>query len=230
MMSARERRMRRLEVRQELGEPGDGYIETADDKLSFSSADVHRLSQGVSTQWLAKAFRLTRYVVEKKLVGVAPISTGRYNQPLYDLPTAASYLLPPRVDVKGYLKTAKTSELPEHLREAVWNAKLKSQRWEEKAGHLWRTENVMAFFGEILADVRDKLQLIPDRVERLTGLSIEQYRLIRNTVDEVQEEIYDRIIDISKRTTIQAQIHEEGLAEEDDGTVTSNGRDTSDFI
>lgn len=197
----------------------DGYVEGPQDKLSFSSKDLHRIATGVSIQWLAKAFRMTRHNVGKRIVDLKPVGTGDYGQPLYDLPEAAQLLVEPIVDVKTYLKTAKPSELPENLRETVWNSKLKSQRWEEKAGHLWRTENVMTFFGEILSDIRDRLQLIPDKVERMQGLSIENYRLIRHAVDEVQEEIYDRIVTMAKTTTIKSQLHDEKIDRDEDDLV-----------
>jgi hypothetical protein len=218
---ARLRRKKRRDMDDLIGDiaEDDGYIESPQDKLSFSSKDLHRISGGVSIQWLAKAFRMTRHNVQKSLGDIRPVGVGDYGQPLYDLPEAAQLLVAPIVDIKKYLKTAKTSELPENLREAVWNSKLKAQRWEEKAGHLWRTENVMSFFGDILADIRDRLQLIPDKVERMHGLTIENYRLIRHAVDEVQEEIHDRIVAMAKTTTIKSQLHDEKIDRDEDDLI-----------
>lgn len=189
--------------------PPSREIEKAEeDGFSLSSKDIHRIYGGVSVQWLAKAFRLTRHVVEKKIGDLRPIGTGDYGNPLYNLVEAASYLVEPRFDLDAYLADIKPERLPEKLRETVWNAKLKQQRWEEKAGDLWRTETMMAAFGEVLMEIRTKLQQIPDRVERLTGLSIEQYKLIRSAVDEVQEEVYDHIVKFSEGRRTPNQLGE----------------------
>lgn len=195
----------------------DDYTPSREDKLSFRSQDVHRINGGVSVQWLARAFRTTRHIVNKKLANnVRPIGTGEQGQPLYDLPEAAQYLVEPLVDIKEYLRTAKPDQLPDNLRETVWNSKLKRQRWEEKAQHLWRTEVIMGKFAEVLADVRMRLQQIPDRVERITGLSIEQYRLIRNAIDEVQEEIFSEITALNKGVQTFNQLHDEPVTDADE--------------
>lgn len=220
--NARLRRKRRRDFDDLIGSPvddDDALIEFPEDKLSFSSKDLHKIAAGVSVQWLAKAFRMTRHNVGKRIVDLKPMGTGEYGQPLYDLPAAAQLLVEPIVDIKAYLKTAKPSELPENLRETVWNSKLKSQRWEEKAGHLWRTENVMSFFSEILADVRDRLQMIPDKVERLHGLTIENYRLIRHEIDEVQEELHGNILKMAKTTRIKSQLHDERIDRDEDDLI-----------
>lgn len=184
-----------------------------DEGFSLSSRDIHRIYGGVSVQWLAKAFRLTRHVVEKKIGDLRPVGVGDYGNPLYNLVDAAAYLVEPRIDMDKFLADIKPDKLPEKLRESFWAAKLKQQRWEEKAGHLWATETVMEVFGEVLMEIRTKLQQIPDRVERLTGLSIEQYRLIRAAVDEVQEEVYDHIVKFSERSRTPNQL---GAAREEE--------------
>lgn len=184
------------------------------EKLSFSARDVHLLKQGVSVQWLARAFRMTRHHVEKKLRACPVQSMGDWGNPMYDLVEAAAYLVEPKVDIKEYLKTAKDEDLPEKFRESVWNSKLKKQRWEEKAGHLWRTEYIMDRMGEVLANTRQSVQQIPDRVERIAGLSIEQYRIVRNATDEVLTQIYEEIVAMQEGASTFNQLHDEALPDE----------------
>ncbi|MFC3724393.1 DUF1441 family protein [Neoaquamicrobium sediminum] len=180
------------------------------EQISLRTADVHSVVGGVSLPWLMKAFRLGRGTAERKLMGCAPIGTGKHGTPLYDLPEAAAYLVKPRVDIEQYIKTIKPDQLPERLREAYWSAKLKSQRWEEKAGHLWRTERVLTVFSEVLQSMRTKLQLIPDRVERAHGLTVEQHQVISAIVDEVQDEIYKELVEFAKSGKTPNQMGEEG--------------------
>ena len=217
-ISSRLRRQRRRDMEDLVGTiPDDGDVpEDVTDKLSLSSIDAHNTAQGVSIQWLAKAFRMSRHNVEQKLTKCRPMDRGRYGNPLYDLPEAASYLVEPRIDLNAYLKTVKPEKLPERLRESVWNSMLKRQRWEEKAGHLWRTETVMTRFAETLSNLRQQLQQIPDRVERLTGLTIEQYKIIRNTIDQIQEEMYQEILTINETRKTGNQLVDENLDDEDE--------------
>ena len=206
----------------------DDYTPSRQDKLSFRSQDLHRIAGGVSVQWLAKAFRLTRHVVQKKLGNnVRAIGTGDQGQPLYDLPEAAQYLVEPLIDIKEYLRTAKPDQLPTHLQVAYWSAMDKRQRWEEKAQRLWRTEMVMGRFAEVLAETRMRLQQIPDRIERVTGLTIEQYRIIRIAINEVQEEIYNEIIALSKGAKTFNQLHQETAAIETDDDDDDEREDLS---
>lgn len=198
-------------------------------KLSLKSFDMHKIGQGVSVQWLARGFRMTRAAVEKKLIHIRPVGYGQHGNPLYDLPEAASYLVKPQLDLKKYLETVKPDALPERLREAVWNSKLKRQRWEEKAQHLWRTETVMSRFAEVLANVRQQLQLIPDRVERMTGLDIAQYKIIRNIIDEVQEEIYQEILALSKGRMTGNQMLDEGIPDPTDDDDVGRASEIEDL-
>lgn len=199
--------------------------EAPEDKLSFSSVEAYIANQGVSVVWLAKAFRMTRHAVEKKLKDCRPVARGTYGNPLYDLPEAAAYLVEPKIDLDTYLKNVKPERLPEKLRESVWNSMLKRQRWEEKAAHLWRTETVMSRFAEVLANVRQQLQQIPDKVERLTGLTIEQYKIIRNTIDQVQEEIYQEILALNEGRSTGNQLLSENIANEEDDDFPSERED-----
>lgn len=167
--------------------PGDDAESTI-----LSSKDVSAfLLHGVSIQQLCRLFRMTRQGVENKLRNVRPIELGTHGNPVYDLADAASHLIEPKIDLDEYLRSIKPDKLPDHLRETFWNARLKRQRYEENAGDLWRTKKVMEVVGEMLLDFSNKLNLIPDLVERQTGLSPEQYRLIRSIVDSVREEMVD---------------------------------------
>lgn len=189
------------------------------EQISLRTADVHSVVGGVSLPWLMKAFRMGRGTAERKLMGCAPIGTGKHGTPLYDLPEAASYLVNPRMDIEQYIRTIKPDQLPERLREAYWSAKLKSQRWEEKAGQLWRTEHVLTVFSEVLQSMRTKLQLIPDRVERAQGLTVEQHQIISTIVDEVQDEIYQELVEFAKSGRTPNQLGEDRADSRDDGDL-----------
>lgn len=187
--------------------------------FTLRTADVQSVVGGVSVPWLMKAFRMGRTTVERKLRGLEPIGKGKHGTPIYDLPEAASYLVNPRVKIEDYIKSIKPDQLPEKLREAYWSAKLKSQRWEEKAGHLWRTERVLERFSDILQSMRQKLQLIPDRVERASGLTNEQRAIVTAVVDDVQDEIYKELVTFAKTGKTPSQLGEEADPEDEDDLI-----------
>ena len=195
-----------------LGSMDDDFDEVITSKVS----DVYKLAGGVSVQWLARAFRTTRHLVDKKLVGLKPLSVGKHGNPLYDFVEAAELIVEPKVDVEKYLTTLKPEKLPERLREGYWNAKLKRQRWEEKAGDLWRTEVVIERFSEVLLELRMMLQLIPDSVERAAGLSDEQHRVVRSVIDDIQTKMHEQLIKYAADRLTPSQLGEE---DEDDDVL-----------
>lgn len=184
--------------------------------FSTSSRDLYKVINGVSVQWLAKAFGLTRHVVEQRIRGCRVVSSGDYGNPLYDLRDAAAYLVEPKIDIEEYLSKVKPEKLPEKLRESFWNAKLKEQRWKRSAGELWDTERVMAVFAEVLGNIRDRLQLIPDTVERLGGLDVKQWQMVRNLVDQAQDEIHSEILRFADGDTTLNQLGQEEDADDED--------------
>lgn len=190
-----------------------------DEPLNLKTRDVHSVVGGVSLPWLMKAFRMGRGTVERKLMGCEPIRTGKHGTPIYDLPEAASYLVTPRVDMERYIQSIKPDQLPERLREAYWSAKLKRQRWEEKAGHLWRTEKVLEVFSGVLQSMRTKLQLIPEEIERAAGLSEEQHAVVRSVVDEIQDQIYHELLAAAKNGRTPNQLGEEGTDLDDEDLI-----------
>lgn len=201
---------------------GGSPVRNLSESLSFKTGDIHTIAGGVSVAWLMKAFRMGRAKVERKLIGCQPIGTGKHGVPLYDLPDAASYLVNPRIQLKDYLKEIKPEELPERLRETFWNAMLKQQRWEEKAGNLWRTDKVLSVFSEVLQEIRTRLQLIPEDIERAAGLSDKQHRAVTEIVDSVQDEIHKWIVDFASGGRTLNQLGEEGLGRDE--------RDNEDLI
>jgi len=195
---------------------GDVPDEEQDERISLRTSDVHSVLGGVSVPWLMKAFRMGRQTVERKLAGCRPIGQGKHGTPLYDLPEAAAYLVKPRATIEQLLASLKPDELPEKLREAYWNAKLKQQRYEERAGHLWRTDRVIALFSEVLQEIRVKLQIIPDRVDRETGLTSQQLKSLSRIVDEVQDDIYQYILSLKDKRYTPSQLGEEVEPESED--------------
>lgn len=178
----------------------------SDDDFSMKSSKV---IGGVSAPWLMKAFRIGRQHMDRKLRGLKPIGEGMNGTVLYDLAEAAQYLVTPKIDIEAYIRNLGPEALPERLREAFWSSKLKEQNWMTRAGDLWRTEVVLDRVSTMLQSMRDKLRIIPDMVERETGLTSEQRKIMIAIVDDVQQQIYDDLLTFAEQGSTPNQLGEE---------------------
>lgn len=181
------------------GSRGDKKVFNIGDELAHrTDENVNGLQGGVSISWLVKAFRMGRGKLEGKLIGCPIIGYGKHRVALYDLPTAAAYLIEPKHDLIRLLDKLEPKDLPESLREPYWNAKLKEQRYLEKAGELWPTDLVIDKISEVLAKIKAMLTIVPDTLERDAGLTADQRLIAKTTIDELQTEIYEFIVGLGK--------------------------------
>lgn len=156
---------------------------------------------GVSVGWLSKVFGMDPTDVKKRLADCPPLHRRKAGY-IYDLKVAARFLVKPVFDIQKYLREMKPSELPSQLQKEYWDANLKRQKWEENAGHLWRTEAVLEVLGDTFKLMKFSMQLWADSLERMTGLSIEQKRILVEMVDTLQNEIHEAlIVNAAKRKT-----------------------------
>lgn len=114
--------------------------------------------------------------------------------PLYDLRQVAEHVVSARIDLNEALKDVKAEQLPEKLRESFWNAKIKELRYSEKAGDLWDTTKVHETIAQLLQEVRARLQLIPDQVDRTLGLDNEKLLAVSEIVTSIQSEIFEYVV------------------------------------
>lgn len=216
------------------GTRGDKKVYNISEELMDTDDAVNGLNGGVSVSWLMKAFRMGRGTIENKLIGCPSIGQGKHGVQLYDIPTAASYLVNPSRDIAKYIEQADVKDLPERLREPFWNSKLKEQRYLEKAGELWPTDLVVEKVSTILAEIRAMLTLVPDDLEREAKLTAEQREKTKLRIDKLQNQIYKSIVNLGSKTPSQrGQFLDEREAQEINDLEKSfqtqgDGEDTRD--
>lgn len=193
--------VRRLSIEDLLG--GNEPDDATNAPLEIGpSPDLKEVIRGVTVTWLMDAFRMDRRSVRKKLADLAPLKYGKGNTPIYDFVQACSYLVKPKVDIAKYIKTLKAEELPLDLQGDYWDALLKKQKWEERAGELWRTNDVIEVFGEVLKHVKTSTQLWANTIDRKTGLTTEQYAILEKLTDALLDDIHKRLSEMeTKRKT-----------------------------
>ncbi len=163
-----------------------------------TSPETELVAQGVSTEWLAKVFKVSRDTVERRLMRCPPLYRKMRGTKMesvrYDIATAAAYIVQPVFSTLDYLRALKKNQLPPALQQSLWDALLKRQKWEEQAGLLWRTDKVRDALGSTFQTIKFTMQLWVDTVERQTELSDDQRKVIIASVDALQNDLYDALV------------------------------------
>lgn len=182
-----------------------------EEQVHMTVSDIYH---GVTVSWLGTVFNMDPATVKKRLKDCPPLHRRKTGF-VYDLKVAAPYLIKPAIDLDQYLKTMKVSELPIHLQEAYWSAMQKRQAWEEKAGHLWQTEKVLEVLGDVFQTIKFTMQLWPDNIERMVGLTPELRTMMTGMFDEMQKELYLKLKEMpaAKRTQSSLTESDHGLVE-----------------
>lgn len=153
---------------------------------------------GVTVGFLSQIFRMDPAAIKRRLVNCPILESRRRGatqvQHLYDLATAAKFLVEPDTDVYALLAKLRREDLPPAISTAYWDALLKKQRFEENAADLWRTEKVWSVLASTFQTLKFTMQLWPENLERLTGLSEEQRELLLGMIDGMQQELYDAMV------------------------------------
>lgn len=158
--------------------------------------------EGVTVSFLAQVFRMDSNKVKRKLAN-CPVLDTRYRgetqvQHIYDLATAAAYLVPPKVNIADLIENLRPEDLPPKINAAFWDAQAKRQKVEEVAGDLWRTDDVRDVLGNLFQTIKFTIQLWGDQIERMHGLSAEQRRALTVATDQLQKDIFDQLVENAK--------------------------------
>lgn len=161
--------------------------------------DIQNVFKPVSLTWLSKAFRKDLYTVKKRLADCPPTRYAGGNRPEYDFVLAASYLVDPKFDITEVIKTMQPKDLPVDLQKDYWTAMRAKQRFEEEAGQLWRTEDVLDVFGEAFKLIRTSTQLWASQLERSSGLTQDQYKHLQAATDSLLDELHEKLTSLQNK-------------------------------
>lgn len=183
---------------------------------------VEDLLRGVTVSFLAQVFDMDSKTVKQKLADCPPLFKRKAGY-VYHFPTACRYLVKPALSHDQLVKTMKASDLPAAFQTMFWDAQLKRQKWEENAGQLWRTEKVRARLGDVFQTIKFTMQLWPDTIERQSGLTPKQHEIFVSLVDNLQQELYERLVTAMREKETSSQ-----LGEIDD-VINDKAEETDDY-
>jgi len=159
-----------------------------------SSEATVSLMEGLSKTALAKLFRIDKKTVGVRLAGVKPVGE-RNSYPVYDIADAASVLAAPTDEqVVRLIEQMPPHKLPVKIRKEFWDSALSRQKYEEKAGDLWRTEEIYDALTEVFKIIRSSVNLFSDKVDREVGLDEAQRALIIDMSDELLIETARKLV------------------------------------
>lgn len=161
--------------------------------FSLKLSDVHEVERGVTVAWLCQAFTMPKTQVVAKLAECSAIKTHKHGGKVYDLRTAAGFLVKPRLDIATYVKNLDPKDLPEKLKREFWASRLAEQRWRRQAGELWASEDVIALYSELFKLIKSKTQLWEDKVSGADKLSDVQRETMLDLKDDLLSQIYKMV-------------------------------------
>ena len=160
---------------------------------SLKRAFVHDLDRGVTVTWLMQAFTMPRKKVETLLATCPPQRVGANNARIYDFREAVPYLVKPKVNVKKYIESLDPKDLPEHLKNEYWSARIKEQKARLYARDLWRSEDVVTAMSDILKLIKDTAILWTDSIDETTGITDPQREVLDNLVRDLLGQVGDTV-------------------------------------
>ena len=178
---------------------------------SSVETDWGKLRSGVSITWLKGLTGMDHKTVKKRL-GPCKAKGKKLGFDVYDPIEALSYLIKPKFDVADYMKTMNIAELPPMLRKEYWEAENKKLTYQERAGELWRTSDVLAVFAEAFKLIKTTTQVWADDVERDAGLKAEQYKALIGRVDALREDLYRTLCEMPKDRNTASVLEDGPLA------------------
>jgi hypothetical protein len=158
-------------------------------RLEKNEVTSELLATGEATMsQLAQLFETDAKTLPKRLRGLRPAG-ARHNTSTYKIREAASRLVQP-----GYSIDMNHSDLPPLLTKEYWNGQRARQIFEENAGDLWRTSQVVEGFAEAFKTLRMSLLLMADSVERETNLSEVQRKIIKRMIDGAIDDLRESMV------------------------------------
>jgi hypothetical protein len=143
---------------------------------------------------LAQLFETDAKTLPRRLHGLRP-SGVRNNASTFKIRDAAARLVKPGYSIEQYLQRMHPNELPVGLMKEFWAGQKSRQEYEIKAGDLWSTAQVVESLAEAFKVARMTILLMPETVERETGVTDAQRKVLRRLTDGLIDELRESLVE-----------------------------------
>lgn len=114
-------------------------------------------------------------------------SGQRSGADIYTLKDLASVCVPPIWTDEQWEEVLHKGHFPASLKKDFWAAKKARLEYLINAGEYWHTDDVIAAVSELNKNFAMGVRLIPDTLDRLTSLTVEQRKQVTELLDEVMQ-------------------------------------------
>lgn len=166
-------------------------------RASLSNEDRTMMYRGCTVAQLSEIFNMRDVTVFRRIAGVAPSGIGHGGALIYRIADVAPRLIQLKLNeetIREHLAKMRPQDLPPGLHKAYWDGAMSRQRYAEKSGELWPTEDVLAGANLAFQTLRQGLLLLPDQLRSETDLNDTQHAMAQRLVDELIEGLRERLI------------------------------------
>jgi hypothetical protein len=166
------------------GRPPKPRDEVTSDLLATGEASMAQI---------AMLFRTDAKTLPRRLRRLKPVAT-RSGVKVYSIRDAAAYLVKPGYSIEQYLRTMHANELPVGLMKEFWAGQKSRQSFEMQAGDLWPTAQVVEALAEAFKQARMTILLFPETVERESGVTDAQRKVLRRLADGLIDDLREALV------------------------------------
>lgn len=177
--------MAELEEPRKRGRPPKARDEVTSDLLTTGEATMSQIAQ---------LFRTDAKTLPRRLRRLKPVAT-RSGVNVYSIRDAAGYLVKPGYSIEQYLRQMHPNELPVGLMKEFWAGQKSRQSYEMQAGDLWPTSQVVEALAEAFKQARMTVLLFPETVERETGITDPQRKVLRRLADSLIDDLREGLVE-----------------------------------
>lgn len=142
---------------------------------------------------IAQLFRTDAKTLPRRLRRLKPVAT-RSGVKVYSIRDAAAYLVKPGYSIEQFIRQMHPNDMPVGLMKEFWAGQKSRQSYEMQAGDLWPTAQVVEALAEAFKQARMTILLFPETVERETGVTDPQRKVLRRLTDGLIDDLRDALV------------------------------------
>lgn len=143
---------------------------------------------------LAQLFRTDAKTLPRRLRRLKPVAT-RSGVRVYSIRDAAGYLVKPSYSIEQFIRNMHPNDMPVGLMKEFWAGQKSRQGYEIAAGDLWPTAQVVEALAESWKQGRMTILLFVETVERETGVTEAQRKVLRRLADGLIDDLREGLVE-----------------------------------
>lgn len=161
---------------------------------------VEDFDMPVSKNWLARLMHMDPMTATKRLRDCPVAGKVGHNREVYYFHEALPYLVKPKMTAKQFAESLNKADLPPEINNTFWQAQRARVRYKIEAQEAFESEDVVRLLGEVAITLKDSLTMAPEELRNRAKLSEEQIVIVEGMLDEMRQEMHDRLIRIPAET------------------------------